>query len=120
MPKEPPQNPNGEDADPFGGLTGAVFGQALSEAAAVLTSQLVTAAGLAMQNIVAHQQTLYTINNAIATKALNLLVEKDPAAALAEIHNKTPTEVVDALQQLSKLINSLNPSAPPPSAPGHK
>jgi hypothetical protein len=109
MARDNPPNPNGQDNDPFGGLTAAVLGPAVSEATAVLYSQLATAVGLAMQNIVSQQQTLNTINNAIATKALNLLAESCPIKALEEIHKQKPSDVADALQTLSKLIDTLNP-----------
>lgn len=116
MARDNPRAPNGEDNDPLAGL-GGLLGPTLSEAVAVLTSQLVTAAGLAMQNIVSQQQTLYTINNAIATKALNLLAEQDPAKALDEMRRQPPTEVGDALQTLSKLIEALQH---PPQGGGSK
>jgi hypothetical protein len=112
MSKDNPPTPNGEDNDPFSRLTAAVLGPAVSEATAVLYSQLATAVGLAMQNVVSQQQTLNTINNAIATKALNLLAETCPAKALEEIHKQKPSDVAEALQSLSQLIGALKPGAP--------
>jgi len=119
MARDNPRATNGEDDDPLGGLASALA-PTLSEAMAVLASQLVTAAGLAMQNIVSQQQTLYTINNAIATKALNILAEQDPAKALDETRKQPPTEVADALQTLSKLIETLKPRDPPAAAAAKK
>lgn len=106
---------------PLTGLTAEVLGPAPSEATAVIYTQMAHAVGLAMQNIVSQQQTLNTINNAIATKALNLLADKDPAAALAEIRRQfdsTTQNTVSALTQLAGFsAGNTTPAAEPPGKP---
>jgi hypothetical protein len=91
---------------PLSGLTAELLGPAPSEATAVIYTQMAHAVGLAMQNIVSQQQTLNTINNAIATKALNLLADKDPASALEQIRKQfdsTTSNTVEALTRLAGL-----------------
>jgi len=108
MPADTPNRPNGgaSSAYPLTGLTAELLGPAPSEAIAVIYTQMAHAVGLAMQNIVSQQQTLNTINNAIATKALNLLADKDPATALEQIRKQfdsTTNNTVDALSRLAGL-----------------
>jgi hypothetical protein len=91
------------------GLTAELLGPAPSEAIAVIYTQMAHAVGLAMQNIVAQQQTLNTINNAIATKALNLLADKDPSAALAEVRKQFDSTTSNTVDALSRLVG-LRPS----------
>lgn len=120
MPADAPGRTNGAagSASPLSGLTAELLGPAPSEATAVIYTQLAHAVGLAMQNIVSQQQTLNTINNAIATKALNLLAEKDPANALDQIRKQfdsTTSNTVDALTKLAGLAHGTPQSdqAPP-------
>jgi hypothetical protein len=99
-------NGSGGYGFPLSGLTAELLGPAPSEATAVIYTQMAHAVGLAMQNIVSQQQTLNTINNAIATKALNLLADKDPATALEQIRaqfDSTTNNTVSALTQLATL-----------------
>jgi hypothetical protein len=108
MPADTPGKPNGAAGSgyPLTGLTAELLGPAPSEAVAVIYTQMAHAVGLAMQNIVAQQQTLNTINNAIATKALNLLADKDPATALEQVRKQfdaTTSNTVDALTRLAGL-----------------
>lgn len=110
MPADTSGRPNGNGAAgsgyPLTGLTAELLGPAPSEATAVIYTQMAHAVGLAMQNIVSQQQTLNTINNAIATKALNLLADKDPATALEQIRKQfdsTTNNTVDALTRLAGL-----------------
>jgi hypothetical protein len=101
------------------GLTAEVLGPAPSQAIAVIYTQMAHAVGLAMQNIVAQQQTLNTINNAIATKALNLLAETNPQAALEEIRKQgsaAASDTVEGLSTLARLVPG-QPAAPAPGGP---
>lgn len=127
MPADIPGRTNG-GAYPATGLTAELLGPAPSEAMAVIYTQMAHAVGLAMQNIVSQQQTLNTINNAIATKALNLLADKDPATALEQIRKQfdsTTNNTVDALTRLAGLTRGPAPSGsdtatpvpPPPDPP---
>lgn len=120
MPPETTTRPNGTAGvgSALSGLNAEVLGPAPSEAVAVIYSQMAHAVGLAMQNIVAQQQTLNTINNAIATKALNLLADTDPQVALAEIRKQfsaTTSDTVGGLSTLARLVPGQ--VAPAPSAP---
>ncbi|HUC19061.1 MAG TPA: RebB family R body protein [Acetobacteraceae bacterium] len=117
MPPETSPEPNGTAGAGFAlsGLTAEVLGPAPSQAVAVIYSQMAHAVGLAMQNIVAQQQTLNTINNAIATKALNLLADTNPQAALEEIRKQfsaTTNETVGGLSTLARLVPGQAPPAP--------
>lgn len=77
-------------------------------AGGVLATVLAQALGMAMQNVVAQQQTMQTINNAIATKALNLLAEKDPIQALEQVRLLSSNqELATTLQALGSLIQSV-------------
>jgi hypothetical protein len=129
MPADTPGRPNGATASgfPLSGLTAELLGPAPSEAVAVIYTQLAHSVGLAMQNIVSQQQTLNTINNAIATKALNLLADKDPATALEQIRKQfdsTTNSTVDALTRLAGLTRPVGaggdtrPPEPPSPEPG--
>ena len=128
MPSDTPGRPNGANGSgfPLTGLTAELLGPAPSEAIAVIYTQMAHAVGLAMQNIVSQQQTLNTINNAIATKALNLLADKDPATALEQIRKQfdsTTSNTVDALTRLAGLARPAAPGGethatqPPPPGP---
>ncbi len=102
----------------FNGLTAALLSPAPAEATAVIYTQMAHAVGLAMQNIVSQQQTLTTINNAIATKALNLLADTNPAVALEQIRKQqdaTTTTTVDALTRLADLARGTSPPPVPPT-----
>jgi hypothetical protein len=84
---------------------------------AVVDAALANAVGLAMHNIVAYQQALNTINIAVALKALSLLVEKDPVAALDEVRRQRESltgETVNGLAALAGLaiIPSDGPDSP--------
>jgi hypothetical protein len=118
MPPEMPPKSNGTGGAGFtlSGLHAEVLGPAPSEAVAVIYSQMAHAVGLAMQNIVAQQQTLNTINNAIATKALNLLADTDPQAALAEIRKQFSATTSDTVGGLSTLAGLMPGRAPPAQA----
>lgn len=94
------------------GLTAELLGPAPSEATAVIYTQMAHAVGLAMQNIVSQQQTLNTINNAIATKALNLLADKDPATALEQIRKQLDSTTNNTVNALTRLVG-LAQGAPP-------
>lgn len=123
MPSDTPGRPNGANGSgyPLTGLTAEVLGPAPSEAVAVIYTQMAHAVGLAMQNIVSQQQTLNTINNAIATKALNLLADKDPATALEQIRKQfdsTTSNTVDALTRLAGLTRPAPPGDETPSPRG--
>jgi Killing trait len=103
---------NGVDHDLLGNLSSLVLGPAPTEAIAVVQTQLAQVVGLAMQNVVAQQQTHHTIYNAIATKALNALAEQNPAQALEEARKPAPNDIADTLTKLSKLIEGIkNPSS---------
>ncbi len=128
MPADTTGRTNGNGAGyPLTGLTAELLGPAPSEATAVIYTQMAHAVGLAMQNIVSQQQTLNTINNAIATKALNLLADKDPATALEQIRKQfdsTTSNTVDALTRLAGLARGAPaaedapaPQPPPDHAP---
>jgi hypothetical protein len=123
MPADSPARPNGNGSAGYGfplsGLTAELLGPAPSEATAVIYTQMAHAVGLAMQNIVSQQQTLNTINNAIATKALNLLADKDPATALEQIRaqfDSTTNNTVSALTQLAALARGAPAGGNPPEA----
>lgn len=111
MPDDPHREPAGLTATdyPLADLTAEVLSSAPAEAIAVIYAQLAHAVGLAMQNIVSQQQTLNTINNAIATKALNLLAEKDPAAALDQIRGQFALITHDTVTGLAALAGLLTP-----------
>ncbi len=125
MPADTPGRPNGAGGSgyPLTGLTAELLGPAPSEAVAVIYTQMAHAVGLAMQNIVSQQQTLNTINNAIATKALNLLADKDPATALEQVRKQfdsTTSNTVDALTRLAGLATrsaTTGGDGPPPEPP---
>ena len=121
MPADALGRPNGAtNGFPQGGLTAELLGSAPSEAVAVIYTQMAHAVGLAMQNIVSQQQTLNTINNAIATKALNLLADKDPATALEQIRKQfdsTTHNTVDALTKLAGLAQGAPPQSAGPAEP---
>jgi Killing trait len=131
MPADSPVRSNGNGSAGYGfplsGLTAELLGPAPSEATAVIYTQMAHAVGLAMQNIVSQQQTLNTINNAIATKALNLLADKDPATALEQIRaqfDSTTNNTVSALTQLATLARGAPAGGntapePAPSPPPH-
>ena len=90
-------------------MTTALLGPAPAEATAVIYTQIAHAVGLAMQNIISQQQTLNTINNAIATKALNLLAEQDPAKALDAARAFTDAAMKTTVDALTKLAAVLRP-----------
>lgn len=112
-------NGNGQSHSPYAAVDEQVIGQALREAEVVLCTQLAHAVGLAMQNVVAQQQTLQTINNAIATKALNLLAEQNPKEAIHVIKERETAEndeVAKMLRSLAEIFTAArSPDAPPPS-----
>lgn len=108
---------NGHDFDDLGGLSRLVLGPAPSEAAAVLYTQLAHAVGLAMQNIVSQQQTMNTINNAIATKALNLLAEQQPEKALEETRKTPNADIAGALDRLYRILEPAKAGNGPPAGP---
>lgn len=133
MPSDSTGKPNGSSHSGYSltGLTAELLGPAPSEATAVIYTQMAHAVGLAMQNIVSQQQTLNTINNAIATKALNLLADKDPATALEQIRKQsdaTTTNTVEALTKLATLARgapageapTTKPDTPPDPPPDHQ
>jgi hypothetical protein len=101
---------------PGHGLTAELLSPAPAEAVAVIYTQMAHAVGLAMQNIVSQQQTLNTINNAIATKALNMLADKDPAAALAEIRKQFESATASTVSALGGLAGI--PQGSPPAGGG--
>lgn len=85
---------------------------------AVVHSMLAQAVGMAMQNIVAQQQQMQALGNAIASRALKALAENEPKAALEEVSkllnasNPTPT-----LESLARLVPGAIPgvAAPKPA-----
>lgn len=101
----------GQGLDDLGGLSRLVLGPAPSEAAAVLYTQLAHAVGLAMQNIVSQQQTMNTINNAIATKALNLLADQQPEKALEETRKSQSADIANALDRLYRILEPAKAAA---------
>lgn len=95
-----------------------LLGKVPDAPAAVVHSMLAQAVGMAMQNIVAQQQQMQALGNAIASRALKALAENEPQAALEEVSklliasNPTPT-----LESLARLVPGAIPgvAAPKPA-----
>lgn len=105
------------DGAPLSPLNAMVLGPAPAEATSALYTVLAQALGMAMQNIVAQQQTMLTINNAIATKAMNVLAETNPEKALQAVQQNQGNLAMTA-DQLQRIYNViLNPTTPQPTPP---
>ena len=64
------------------------------------------ALGLAMQNAVANQQQMDAVNRIATTQAMNLLMNLDPAEALATVKANTGNDVASQMQALLAALNS--------------
>lgn len=80
--------------------------EAPAESQALLSKMMASAAGLAMQNAVAHQQQMNAISQAATTVAVNKLLNMDPSEALSLVKANSGNDVAQQMQQLLAALNS--------------
>jgi len=71
-----------------------------------LAQMAANAAGLAVQNAVAQQQQMNQIGNALTTQAVNLLLNIDPAEAIAASKAMTGNDTAATISNLLAALNS--------------
>lgn len=89
-------------------------------AAAVTRQQVASALGLAVQNAVAHLQSLQTLDVALTAQALSLILDSDEGSEAAisarEMMQHALRDALEQLNELTRLALSTQAAAPPETA----
>jgi len=95
-----------------------VLADAPSQALASVYQVTAQAVGLSMQNAVANQQNMNTIDTSVTTQATNLLYTM-PVAADARGTNEiySGNSLAEALADLQAVLTAFKPAPPPPPPP---
>lgn len=86
---------------------------------AVTRQQVASALGLAVQNAVAHLQSLQTLDVALTAQALSLTLDSaEGSEAAVSAREMMQHALRDAIEQLNELTRLALSTAPPPAAAG--